>query len=423
MTAGETTAAAAEAVDGDWLRSATMRRLFAAFPAGTVRCVGGCVRDSLAGLKVKDVDLATSLTPDAMVERLKRAGIAVVPTGLKHGTVTAVVDHVPYEITTLRRDVETDGRHARVAFTDDWHADAARRDLTINAIYCDPDGRLFDPFGGAADIAAGHVRFVGDPRERIQEDFLRLLRFFRFQARFGHGAPDAEALAACRELAPGLVRLSAERVHDEIIKLLAGPRVAETVALMAEAGLLAHANPGLRNVDRLARLIAVEAQAAERLAGVRPDPIRRLAALLDETDAAARARLRLSNREQARINAVYRREPPAMSARMTAVRARQLIYDLGPERFRDRCLMAWAADPAANAEGWLQQLAEADRWTAPEFPLTGRDVLALGIESGPAVGSLLGRVRRWWREGGFAADRDSCLAQLAEAARKATLTM
>ncbi|MGF1627262.1 MAG: CCA tRNA nucleotidyltransferase, partial [Alphaproteobacteria bacterium] len=252
-------------VRGGWLASTPIRRLFAAFPEGSLRCVGGCVRDSLAGLPVKDVDLATSLPPEAMVERLQGAGMAVIPTGIRHGTVTAVVDRVPYEITTLRHDVETDGRHARVAFIDDWRADAARRDLTINAIYCDADGRLFDPFDGAADLAAGRVRFVGDPRERIEEDYLRLLRFFRFQARFGKSDPDAAALAACRELAPGLVRLSAERVHDEIIKLLAGPRVAETVGLMADTGALRHANPGLRNVERLARLVAVEAQAAARL--------------------------------------------------------------------------------------------------------------------------------------------------------------
>jgi len=406
-------------VRGAWLESGATRRVFAAFPPGSLRCVGGCVRDSLAGLAVKDVDLATALPPEAMVERLRLAGITVVPTGLQHGTVTAVVDHAPYEITTLRHDLETDGRHARVAFIDDWRADAARRDLTINAIYCDEDGRLFDPFDGAADLMAGRVRFVGDPRARIEEDYLRLMRFFRFQARFGKGEPDAAALAACRALAPGLVRLSAERVHDEIIKLLAGPRVAETVRLMAEIGVLRHANPGLGEVERLASLVAVEERAAQQVAGVSPDPIRRLAALLADDDEEARLGLRLSNKEKARIAAIKRAEPPMASAHDLATR-RKRIFDLGPQRYRDRCLMAWAeeaaSEPAPDEAGWLAQLAEADRWTPPEFPLTGRDVLALGIATGPAVGTLLARVRRWWRGGGFTADRAACLARLRETA-------
>jgi poly(A) polymerase len=401
-------------VEGAWLGSRQIRRLFAVFPPGTVRCVGGCVRDSLAALPVKDVDLATSLLPDELVARLERAGIAVVPTGLRHGTVTAVVDHHPFEVTTLRRDVETDGRHARVAFTDDWHADAARRDLTINAIYCDPDGRLFDPFGGADDLRAGRVRFVGDPRERIREDYLRLLRFFRFLARFGRGEPDAAALAACRELAPGMARLSAERVHDEILKLLGGPRVPETVALMAATGVLAHANPGFAAVDRLARLVAAE-EVAERRLGLRPDAIRRLAALLRPGDPAALDRLRLSNRERARIEAIHRPQP-VMTPTRDPVRRRQLIHDLGVKCYRDRCLVGWADDPAPDVEGWLEMLAEADRWTPPEFPLAGRDVLALGVPSGPAVGALLGQVHRWWRDGGFTADRAACLARLEELA-------
>lgn len=405
--------AAARRLSADWLHSAPLTQLFAAFPPGALRCVGGCVRDALAGLEVKDIDLASALPPDEMIACLKQAGITMVPTGLKHGTVTAVIDRRPYEITSLRHDVETDGRHARIAFTDDWQADAARRDLTINAIYCDPDGSLFDPFDGAADLAAGRVRFVGEASARIQEDYLRLLRYFRFQARFGKGGPDPAAVAACRALAPGLKRLSAERVHDELIKLLGGPRVSEIVTLMAQNDVLRHANPALTRTDRLSRLVGVEGRLGRRVAGVKPDPIRRLAALLADDDPEAVSHLRLSNRELARIEAIH--EPlPVMASGLDVDARRRLIFDLGAEMYRDRCLLALADDPDADPEaaGWLEQLAEADTWTPPVFPLGGRDVLRLGVPAGPDVGRLLGQVRQWWRDGGFAADRAACLARL-----------
>ena len=394
-----------------WLAAPALQNLFEAFSPESLRCVGGCVRDALAGLPVKDVDLATSLPPDAVMKRLRKAGISVVPTGLKHGTVTAVIDHTPYEITTLRHDVETFGRHARVAFIDDWRADAARRDLTINAIYCDRDGALYDPFDGKADLEAGRVRFVGDARQRIAEDYLRLLRFFRFQARYGRGEPDPAAIAACRELAPGMEQLSAERVHDEILRLLAGPQVPETLVLMHELGVLQHANPGLGRVDRLVGLVTVEDRAAAAGVGVKPDPVRRLAALLCEDDVQARARLRLSNKEKTRIAKIHA-GLPAMAPDHDLVTRRTLVYDLGPEIYRDRCLMAWAYAPDCAVAGWLEQLAEPAHWNPPSFPVVGRDVLALGIESGPVVGSLLDEVRQWWREGGFAADRAACLDRL-----------
>lgn len=407
--------AAARRLSADWLHSAPLTQLFAAFPPGALRCVGGCVRDALAGLAVKDIDLASALPPDEMIACLKQAGITMVPTGLKHGTVTAVIDRRPYEITSLRHDVETDGRHARVAFTDDWQADAARRDLTINAIYCDPDGTLYDPFGGAADLAAGRVRFVGEASARIQEDYLRLLRYFRFQARFGKGAPDPAAIAACRALAPGLARLSAERVHDELIKLLGGPQVSEVVTLMARNDVLRHANPALTRADRLSRLVGVEERLSGQVAGVRPDPIRRLAALLSDDDPEAVRQLRLSNRELARIEAIHA-ALPEMASGLDVHARRRLIFDLGAEVYRDRCLLALAEDSDADAAGWLEQLAEADSWSPPVFPLSGRDVLRLGVPAGPDVGRLLGQVRHWWRDGGFAADRAACLAKLGDAA-------
>lgn len=402
----------------EWLASPALQNLFEAFPPESLRCVGGCVRDALAGLQVKDVDLATSLPPEEVMKRLRKEGITVVPTGLKHGTVTAVIDHAPYEITTLRHDVETFGRHARVAFIDDWRADAARRDLTINAIYCDRDGALYDPFDGKADLKAGRVRFVGDARQRIAEDYLRLLRFFRFQARYGRGDPDPDALAACRELAPGLVQLSAERVHDEVLRLLGGPQVAGTFALMQNLGVLLQVNPGFGRVDRLIGLVQVESRAESAGIGVRPDPVRRLAALLSEDDAQAGDRLRLSNKEKARIDRIHA-EQPAMAPDHDLVTRRRLVYDLGAEAYRDRCLMAWAAAPDSAGTSWLEQLAEPDRWNPPSFPVVGRDVLALGIGSGPVIGALLEDVRQWWRDDGFVADRAACLAHLRDRAEPA----
>ena len=402
---------AALLADQTWLRSAALRRVFAVFPDGGLRCVGGCVRDSLAGLPVKDVDLATPLAPEAVIERLEPAGISVKPTGLKHGTVTAVVDRHRFEITTLRHDVEADGRHARVAFIDDWQADAARRDLTINAIYCDPDGTVFDPYDGVGDLAAGRVRFVGDPRARIAEDYLRLLRFFRFHARFGRGAPDREALNAARELAPGLGRLSAERIRDELMRLLAGPRAGETLMLMARYGILPQVDPAIRQPGRLCRLIAAECQASRMVRGVHPDPVRRLAALLSDGDIDVGQRLRLSNNEARRIERAQATEP-VMRPDFERDARRALVFDLGAETYRDRILMAWASATDANAEAWIAQLREPDHWTPPQFPVNGRDALKFGLATGPAVGQVLDGVRQWWRDGGFVADRAACLVEM-----------
>ena len=224
-----------------WLPAADTRAVLEALMADgkPARLVGGCVRDALAGRPVTDVDIATPETPPRVIDLLRAAGLKAVPTGVEHGTVTAVVRGKPFEVTTLRRDVTTDGRHAVVAFTDDWTEDAARRDFTMNALSADPDGRVHDPFDGVADLAAGRVRFVGEARARIREDVLRILRFFRFHAHYGKGAPDADGLAACRELAPLLPRLSAERVATELLKLLKAPDAAATVRMMREAGILA----------------------------------------------------------------------------------------------------------------------------------------------------------------------------------------
>jgi poly(A) polymerase len=387
-----------------------------------VRFVGGCVRDAVIGRPVKDVDIATHDPPERVMALLEKAGITAVPTGLKHGTVTAVVGRNHFEITTLRRDVETFGRHATVEFTNDWTADAARRDLTMNALFCAPDGRLFDPFGGLADLRARRVRFVGDAATRIREDVLRLLRFFRFYAHYGAPPPDPHALAAARELAPLLPTLSGERVCGETLKLLMAPDPASVIALMRDQGVLGHFLPEGTNIARLAVLVTVEGIAPKRLVP-EADAIRRLAALVDGGAPAAESvavRLRLSNTERERLVAIAGGPWPV--ADLDGPARRRLLYRLGHERFRDAALHAWAETIAGTAsadryetESWIDLVAAIET-ALPPFPLRGRDALALGLPPGPEVGRLVGEVETWWIDGDFRADRAACLARLAELA-------
>ena len=386
-----------------WMSAPETHAVLAALTDGgtPVRFVGGCVRDALAGRAVADVDLATPDAPDRVLDKLARAGIRAVPTGIAHGTVTALVGGRPFEITTLRRDVATDGRRATVAFTDDWTADAARRDFTINAISADPDGTLHDPFGGTADLAAGRVRFVGEPDRRLEEDHLRLLRFFRFHARYGRGPAEAAALDACARWAPKLAALSAERIRAELLKLLGAPNPAPTVATMLERRILAGVLPEIGSAATLAALVALE-----RPRGL-ADPLRRLAALLPREPAtldAVATRLRLSNAERTRLIASAAPAPPPAGLRAA-------LYRDGVEAVRDRLLLdaAEAPPPAAALDA---ALAVVVRWQRPGFPLRGEDVTALAVPAGPRVGALLAAVEAWWIEGGFRADRDACLAEL-----------
>lgn len=377
-----------------------------------VRFVGGCVRDALLGRAVNDVDLATDALPEAVAEALESAGIKAVPTGLKHGTVTAVSNHRPFEITTLRHDVETDGRHATVAFTDDWEADAARRDFTFNALSLSRDGVLHDPFGGEQDLRDGIVRFVGDPAQRIEEDVLRLLRFFRFHAHYAAGDFDEPSLAACRRLASRVPRLSVERVWSEMKRLLAAPDPAPVVRTMAEIGALASILPDPIGVDRLDRLVPVEQKAAARWPDIAVDAIRRTGALLppDSAVAAEAARhLKVSTAERARLVSIADGlgQPPDMT---TAPALRRLRRQISKEAMVDLALLQWAEtgheEPAAAA------VEIAVNWIPPEFPLSGRDVTALGVKSGPDIGRLLAAVEAWWIAEDFVPDRDACLAQL-----------
>jgi poly(A) polymerase/tRNA nucleotidyltransferase (CCA-adding enzyme) len=400
--------------------------VLAALPGA--RAVGGAVRDTLAGLAVHDVDIAAPLPPEAIAGRLRAAGLKVFETGLAHGTVTAVLDHQPVEVTSLRRDVVTDGRHAEVAWTTDWREDAARRDFTINAMSLSAEGALWDYFGGRDDLAAGRVRFVGDPATRLQEDFLRVLRFFRFQARYGRGDPDPAAMAAIRAAVPGLARLSVERVWMELKRLLEAPDPSEAMALMAGAGVLAAVLPEAADPPALRSLIAV---------GAPPDPVLRLAALVafppDARDAGLRrlaARLRLSRREATALRAMTAApgacglEPDMTEADLLPAMAEaELSYaELGGRQVIEWLLWLMVARlhrdraPEHALQATRRLIAAARGLAPPVFPLAGRDAVAIGIQPGPRMGALLAQIRSWWIMNGCVADREACLARLRQLA-------
>jgi poly(A) polymerase len=390
-----------------WMTDLITLSVLEALSAGgaQARFVGGSVRDALLGRRIGDIDIATPTPPERVIELLEKCDIKVVPTGLAHGTVTAIAGTPPrhFEITTLRRDVETYGRRARVAFDADWAADAARRDFTINAIFLDPDGTVHDPVGGLADLRAHRVRFVGDPATRIAEDVLRILRYYRFEARFGTGLGDPQARAACRALAHLLANLSAERVAQELVKLLETSYPISALRMMLEDGVLSVILPEARRLDRLRHMIAIEPE---------PDPLRRLAALIEVDGPGAVAlaeRLHLSNAWRDRLHGLappWAIDPPADMAAQ-----RRALYRLGAERYRDVALLL-AAEGAMSRDRFGELLALARDWTPPAFPLAGRDVTALGIAAGPEVGRLLGAVHDWWEAGDFTADRAACLLYL-----------
>jgi poly(A) polymerase len=368
-----------------WRKTRGIKRLLVALGAddGLTRYVGGAIRDDLLGLPVNDIDLATRIPPDEVIARLEKAKIKAVPTGIDHGTVTAVSDGHPFEITTLRRDVSTDGRRATVAFTGDWEEDAARRDFTINALSADPvTGELFDYFGGLADLENRHIRFIGDPLQRIAEDHLRILRFFRFHARFDAGEPDLPALEACTARANDLMALSRERIADELLKLLALPNPARTVRIMLERGILKPVLPEIA-LDRLPELESVIA--TERRANVEPDGLRRLTALLPRDPAIAEdvaARLRLSNKARKRLGCI---------AQASTVTPQALAYRIGTECAVDRLLL----------EGRGAEAAEIARWQAPRLPISGGAIIKRGLPEGPIVARTLRKIEDQWVEAGF----------------------
>ena len=399
-----------------WLREAELVRVFdvLAGTGATSRVVGGAVRNTLLGLAVDDIDIATTATPQQVLDAATRANLGAFATGLQHGTVTLVATGHHYEVTTLRKDVATDGRHATVAFTDDWHADASRRDFTVNALYCDPDGTLFDPLGGVADFAPVRIRFIGDARARIREDYLRILRFFRFSARYGDGAVDAEGLAACGAERDGLKRVSAERIRTEFLKLLATRRAAEMCRTLQAHGFLVALLGMAPSTSRLGRLIDIETSS-----GRPADPVLRLAGLTmtPGSDAERLAqRLRLSNVERGRLQTIAA-DLAQFRALPSDSTAKKVIYQRGEAVFRDLLLVAWAASNVATDDaGWRRCLAIADTWTRPVLPVNGRDVLALGVPGGALVGRLLDEIETWWINRDFVPDRQACLDELAHRA-------
>jgi len=404
-----------------WFADPALSRVLALLNSdgGEGRVAGGAVRNSLMGLPVADVDIATTLRPDVVAERAKAAGIKAVPTGIEHGTVTLVIDGKPFEVTTLRRDVATDGRHADVAFGTDWQTDAERRDLTINALYATADGSVIDLVNGLPDIESRTVRFIGDAATRIAEDHLRILRFFRFFALYGSGRPDADGLRACARAKGSLGKLSAERVWSETKKLLAAPDPGRALLWMRQAGVLTEILPETERwgIDAIPGLIE-----AEKAFGWTPDALLRLAAMVPadrERLKAMAERLRLSKVEAATLD--YWASAPEIAPKLAETAFDRLLYRHGQQGLTMRVKLALASararglgDPEALAFAGLCQrlLARAQKWQKPSFPLNGADVLATGVPAGPKVGSLLGAIEDEWVAGNFHDGRAKLLARL-----------
>lgn len=404
-----------------WLRSGSLPRLLELLDRDgeEARVVGGAVRNELLGEPVRDIDVATTAAPQEVVRRAEAAGFKPVPTGIEHGTVTVVIDRTPYEVTTLREDVETFGRHARVAFGRDWQRDAARRDFTMNALYAARDGRIYDHVGGLDDLAERRVRFIGDPASRIAEDYLRILRFFRFYAAYSHGGPpDAAGLAACVAARAGLESLSRERVRMEMVKLLVATHAVPALVAMSETGLLIKVLGGvplLAGFTNMAKL--------EHALSFAPDSVRRLGALavaVVEDAERLRDRLRLTNAEFDRLAAMADGWWH-IAAATDPHAARGLLYRLGPEKFRDRSMLAWARSWSEGAadDRWHDLVLLPDRWAAPTFPLKAADFLSRGVEKGPALGAAIRRAEEAWIADNFPMDA-AALARIADAAVGAT---
>jgi len=393
----------------EWLKRRETSAVFGALQGDSLetRAVGGAVRNALLGLPVSEIDLATTAEPERVMALAEEAGLKAVPTGIDHGTVTVIADGLPFEVTTLRRDVQTFGRHAKIAYTTSWEEDAKRRDFTLNALYADRDGKVFDPLGGYDDLAAGRVRFIGDAEARIKEDFLRILRFFRFHAYYGKGDLDAAGLKAAVKLRAGLEQLSAERVAGELRRILVAPQAARAVDALYDYGLLTGVLGGVPRLGRFERLVAIGA--ANALA---PDASLRLAALavfVEEDVARLAERLRLSNAEQAVLALAAEKGLVAGLPEETA--AKSALYRLGPS-YRSALLLAWLdSDASPDDPEWRKALALPVRWQAPSFPIGGNDVMTFGELKGPEIGELLKVLEQDWIASGFALGRDELLAR------------
>ncbi|MCB2108958.1 MAG: CCA tRNA nucleotidyltransferase [Rhodobacteraceae bacterium] len=390
------------------MNDAAVTRVMAALgaPETDARFVGGCVRDALLGRPVGDIDIATPDTPEAVTEKLERAGLRVIPTGLAHGTVTAVADGRNFEITTLRRDTACDGRHAAVEFTTDWHEDASRRDFTMNAMSLSLDGTLHDDFKGASDARVGRLRFVGDPRARIAEDYLRILRLFRFHAWYGQKPIAPSILEACREARENLTRLSGERIGSELVKLLSAPNPVLAVAAMQSCGVIGVLFPEAQGPSVLLKLVMVE-----RAYRVEPDWRARLASIVPDrlTISDLQERLKLSNADAETI-ALLRAPLPVIAQDMPTLALDAALYRSGAECVRGRA--ALAAAHGRQLAGWAPVFKAIAGWEPQPIPVGGDDVIALGVAPGPEVGRLLAVAENAWIGSGFSATRDQLLAEV-----------
>ncbi len=371
---------------------------------GDARFVGGCVRDALANRKTVDIDIATPLTPEEVIEVLEKNKIKCIPTGLKYGTVTAVIEGKPFEITTLREDVVTDGRYAEVEFTDDWEKDAARRDFTINAMSATLEGEVFDYFGGIEDLRLGRVHFVGDALKRVEEDYLRILRFFRFFAFFGRGMADKEALEACIAAASKISTLSKERISKEILKLLESGNAAEVWKLMLECGIVRQFLPEAINIEALEKLIELENKYSSQSFA-----IRRLVALINNIDDVKTA-MRLSGDQSDMVDKMFNMHSKISIKDIDKEDVQRLVYKHGNDMVRSLFLLAATKDN--DTEGLHGLYNEATVFRAPRLPVQGKDILALGIEEGPEVGIMLRKVENWWLDNDFTPNRVECLDKI-----------
>jgi poly(A) polymerase len=408
--------------DAEWLTQGALARLLGVLSRDgeEARVVGGAVRNALMNLPPGDIDIGTTATPDEVTRRVTAAGFKAVPTGIEHGTVTVVAAGVPFEVTTLRVDVETFGRKANVRFGRDWNADAERRDFTMNALSVSADGMIYDYVGGLADLDARHVRFIGDPAKRIAEDYLRILRFFRFHATYGEGDPDAAGLAACIAGRGGLEQLSRERVRMELLKLLVANGAVPALTVMADAGLLGSVLGGVPLIVDMAAMTGIEAAL-----GLAADPLRRLAALnvfIVEDAERLTQRLRLTNAERERLASMgqvwWGRIVPAGDAP-----ARSWLYRLGEQYFTDRVLLAWARMGAKpDDEAWRALATLPQRWTPPVFPLKAADFMQHGVEKGPALGAAMRAAEEAWIVADFPTDHETIGRIMANAIRGTATT-
>ncbi len=392
----------------EWLTWPGTVQVFSALSARghEARAVGGAVRDTLLGRPVRDVDFATDAPPEIVTNLAVSSGLKAIPTGIEHGTITVVADHRGFEVTTLRKDVETFGRRAKVAFTDDWAADAGRRDFTINALYADADGTVFDPLGVISDIDARHIRFIGEARDRVREDFLRILRFFRFNAELEAQVFDEESLWACVQERGGLGGLSGERVADELIRLLCARGVTSALWKMYDYGLLVDVLRGVPNLNRLKRLVAIETERSGS-----SDAVLRLGILgvsvAEDAERLAK-NLRMSNADRGRL--MQFSELPDVTMETNDIDLARALYRYGLSGCRDAALKAWAASRAPTSDtGWQQFISRVEEMPVPEFPLQGSDLIALGMAEGPAMGDLLRRLETHWLERGTAATKRALL--------------